>query len=115
MKSHREMAESRPVRVHATANGKKGTHASALRFLALLARSRRFGAHKEPPEDNATTQLTKRQSPQLAVGHEDDITCFTIVPRILYAPLRPLPMCFSTFALRFSSILSLSLKNRFLI
>lgn len=39
-------------------------------FLGLLAHAGRFGAHKEPAEDNATTQLAKRQSLQLAVGHE---------------------------------------------
>lgn len=90
MKSHR----CRTIGPRDCKQRERSTHASALRFLALLAHSPRFGAHKERPEDNATTQLTKRQSPQLAVGHEDDITCFTIVPWILYAPLRPLPMLF---------------------
>lgn len=40
---------------------------------------------------------------------EDDITCFTIVPWILYAPLRPLPMLFDVcFAFPFD-FFSLSL------
>ena len=112
MKSpHRGREWRRSGRVHATTNVEMGTHASdALRFLALLAHGPRFGAHKERAEDNATTQLTKRQSPQLAVGHEDDITCFTIVPRILYAPLPMLfDVCFA-FPLR-SLSLSLSLER----
>lgn len=106
MKSpHRGREWRRSGRVHATTNVEMGTHASdALRFLALLAHGPRFGAHKERAEDNATTQLTKRQSPQLAVGHEDDITCFTIVPRILYAPLPMLfDVCFA-FPLRSLSL-----------
>lgn len=61
---------------------------TALRFLALVAHAGRFGVHKERMEDNATTRLAKRQSLQLTVGHEDDITYFTILRGILYAPLR---------------------------
>jgi len=60
----------------------------ALRFLALLAHAERFGTYKEQTEDNAATRLAKRQSLQLAVGHEDDITCFTMLRGILYASLR---------------------------
>lgn len=105
MKSHR----CRAIGPRDCKQRERSTYASALRFLALLAHSPRFGAHKERPEDNATTQLTRRQSPQLAVGHEDDITCFTIVPWILYAPLRPLPMLFDVcFAFPFD-FFSLSL------
>lgn len=40
---------------------------------------------KTMPRHNSSQ---RDKSLQLAVGHEDDITCFTILRRILYAPLR---------------------------